>query len=86
MHFVEIPLLKQLIVGGFGFLRQAQSFIELSLQLLDLILQHFILYLSVRNVFLRFDALVPFFLSNAGGTWKELRVLLMLLRIRKFLM
>lgn len=86
VHFVEVTLLEQLIVGGFGLLGQEQGLIELPLQLFDLILQHFVFDLGVGDVLLGLDALVPFFLSDAGGTWKELSVLVMLLRMRKFLM
>ena len=72
-------------IGSSGLARSVDLYVN-PLQLFDLILQHFVFDLGVGDVLLGLDALVPFFLSDAGGTWKELSVLVMLLRMRKFLM
>jgi len=68
MHFVEISLLKELIVCSSCFFSYNNCLIEIFLQSLDIIFQFFALYILLRNIFaLNFLSLlekfIPFLLE-----------------------
>ena len=62
MHFMEIPLLQQLVVSRLGSLRHNDCPWELAPELLYLIFQNFVLQLCVGHVLSTLDVLVPLFL------------------------
>jgi len=64
VHLVEIALLEQFVIGCLGLLRQNHRLLQLVAQLLDLILQDFVLNLCVGHLLLALHALVPLLLER----------------------